>query len=691
MKYEADVEVKEEGQGVDRVEMHVEEEVEREEVEEEGREEAVLHVIKPKDMKSEEVTEETVNSVKIQPDVDTLLNLLVGDVLADDAVQTIMTKPGATPREASQDEKYARTISLLEKTAETQRLTAMREQSLAEREANLMGFEKTIKNLLSQPLGATQKLMVPGSPLKGSNPNSGSIQLQSSSGDSMKLIAARLGQGKSAPPTHRGSRNSGKFQTVVKSKPKVDWSAVNLAPGASFEAELNQSSVPVDFGTDKEARATLIIPGEYNPDKFQELKNKMEGEVAEGLELKRKSVVVEDIRKGSILFDVLIVGDGVEFSAREKMRSLHEACSAPGSAQMGGLLGRVVGIKDEVGKGIGPHRTNFSRLLRGGESFMNLPIKNTIIDPSQLMEVGVGGWQIKKDWHAGRRRRSFEAFEEEHEGRVERELGSGSEMPQAKDEVGRGSVDLSMVLEGCEGGDEEGEGEEGGGAEEGKEIDGYLEVQKSKPILNVTRRKSTRSFDGGNAVVTDKEEAKLVEEPPAAKVAEVAEPAPITQLPKRQKFDTNFGRFLKAGNNFVKEKLSPQKQREIALGKAEQSKIAGGNVEVVGGVGGGIEGKKDEGGSGSGRPESGALEKKKQTEEAEEERRGQQTKVLVEGAIVKERDVARRKVQEMERQLEETKRRLQDAEVLLKKQQKSMSKPPKLISVAAEFPDADYR
>ena len=192
-------------------------------------------------------------------------------------------------------------------------------------------------------------------------------------------------------------------------------------------------------------------------------------------------------------------------------------------------------------------------------------------------------------------------------------------------------------------------------------------------------------------MVTDKEEAKLVEEPPAAKVAEVAEPAPITQLPKRQKFDTNFGRFLKAGNNFVKEKLSPQKQREIALGKAEQSKIAGGNVEVVGGVGGGIEGKKDEGGSGSGRPESGALEKKKQTEEAEEERRGQQTKVLVEGAIVKERDVARRKVQEMERQLEETKRRLQDAEVLLKKQQKSMSKPPKLISVAAEFPDADYR
>jgi hypothetical protein len=678
--------------------------------------ETVLHTIKPGDVEAEE-TVASDEQVQIQAPIDVFVNALVAEVLSDDVTQTIMTKRRATPREASEDEKYARTISLLEKTAETQRLTALREKTLDEREANLVGLEKVLKNLLAKPLDTTttaQKVM-PGSPSKGSNPNSGSIQLQSNAGDSIKPMAMRLGQGKSAPPVTRGSAKSSSFLTSSKKSKNVDWSGANLAPGASFEAELRDTSDPVELGTDTQARATLVVPGEFNPDKAQEMKQQMQDEVAETLGLDIGSVVIEDIRKGSILFDILINGDGVQFSAREKMKDLHEICSTSEGSKDGGLLARVVGITDQRGNGMRPFRTNFSRLLRGGASYMNLPVKKKIIDPSLLMEIGAGGWQLKKDVTKKGRRRSYEAFEGEHEGLVgEMGLGSGSEIPKTE-EVGRGSVDLSMVLEGAEEeeraeeeeGAEEAEGaeeEEKEGGEGGGEVkDSYIEAQKSKPILTVKRRKSTMSFDGDEGAVV-KESSPISKTVPVLEPEQEPQMAKITSLPKRQKFDTNFGRFLKAGDKFVKEKLTPQKERQISLGK-EVAKGSSSKVEILSSGAGGVEAKKEEGGSGSGNPgaaAASAASASKETakaeaearKEEEEEKKRLETKALVEGvkakAIVKERDAAQRKVKEMERQLEETRTRLENAEVLLKKQQRSMSKPPKLISVAAEFPDADY-
>ena len=344
--------------------------------------ECALHPVKPKGVASNPTgdNKENARAINIKPDAEALLDVIVSDTLADEAAQLIMRKPRITAREATEGEKYARTMSLLEKTAEIQQQNAIREKSIADREASLIGMEKTIKEFLSkpfQPLPSSPRLKPAANVGSMSNPNSGSIQLQaSSSGDSMKPMIARIGQGRSLG-------DSSSITSGLK-KGKVDWSAVSVAPGASFEAELNEAPPCVNYGDEVRAKAVLIMPGEYNPDNFARLKEGMESEVAAALDVDRGCVTVENILKGSILFELVVVSDGA-FNAADKMKHLHDIC-ANGQCTTK-LLSRVVGVADSKGGGPNPFRTNFSRLLRGGETFQRLPLKQTVVPNTKLFTI----------------------------------------------------------------------------------------------------------------------------------------------------------------------------------------------------------------------------------------------------------------------------------------------------------------
>jgi len=618
--------------------------------------------------------------VTIDADADALLSLLINEALAEDSATAVLAAPKVVKApQPSDDERFSRAMMLLEKTAETQRLYAERENNIAEREASLVKLEQSITEALKAPyVPLSPKKLSPPNPTSSKanvNPNSGSIQLSSSSGE-VGAMGQRLAQGHAAPGSYRANQTtSSALVSAATPKQAVNWKALTLAPGASFEAAVGSPGVvkTIDYGDDHSSTATLVVPGTFQESEVDSLKAEMQASLVQNLQLEdESSVVVEDVRHGSILFDVRIVSDGA-FSAKEKMIDLHDICNN-GKGQ--GWLSRVVSVKDPSGNATTRFRTNLCRLLKGGETFKNLPLRSSI-DASEMMEVGVGGWQINPKRRG--KPRSYEAFEGESMDGISRErvVGSGSEAPDKAmggSGVG-GGVDLSMVVE--------------------------------------------------------EDDVAVEEEAPAS---------PIRFIPPKKKFETNLGRLAFAGEEFQKQKLTPEKSADE---RKAGSLIGGAKVEE--------EAEKDE--------KVKAVEVENEEKEVEKEveatkelvpapapapapasapvkapatqlpadtsalvdaaERGDANKVLttdanapeptaapprtsssyVEEAIRKERDAAKKKIIEMEKQLEETKRKLTEAEQNMQKQKnvidrevtKRISKPPKLISVGAEFPDADYQ
>mgnify|MGYP001175629811 FL=1 len=625
-----------------------------------------------------------INNFTPPPDINELLLKLVaasgGETVAPAPAPAVTTIVAPEP---SHDDKFNRTIALLEKTAETQRLTAERETRLAEREEGIVSLERSIREALRAPYrvpflagerevkeekqekSKKEKTVYKVSGQKETtNPNSGSIQ--SLSGNSYTGV-------KNSVPAKSSSSKSTKSKILGSSSA---WNSV--APGASFElASSNRDVEAFDKGGPQVSEGTLVFPG-VAPSGVEERmvwrRGAVEGlEGATGVE---GLVEVVDIRSGSILIDFKIDTRQKEgFDSSVLMSKIVEAVTA-GKLEVNGI--KCLGLRDVNGLEAKAFRTNFCRLLKGGEEFKSLGMRKCV-DPSGRMTATQGGWVYNESDGDGKSESEEEmlgepkkAFEFGGDGTPlktpVRSRGSGSERPTGGEDLTKGvgesveALNLSVVKE-----------------EEGEE-DNTKEDEKAKEDEIIEKKKKGPKSE---------EDAKSIEDP---KENEERKSPPVLQIPKQQKFETNFGRMLKAGDDFQKQKLAKKPLSPVKIIASD----SGGSTDNPANTASGAEPeykvarkaiadaekaeKELEEQLAAARAEIRQEEQRKLKEKLEEQENRMKTEIKHDIEIEKAKSDKRLRL--LEEQLSDTQKQLQQ-------QIKNNLKPPKLISVGLEFPDAD--
>ena len=591
------------------------------------------------------------------PNPDDFLDVLIATVLSDGAPPLPPTLPVASTITAitpSVDERLSRTLLLLEKTGETQRLNTEREMKMDLRESNLSKLEESIRKMVEMPFKNV------GSPRKskaveieatgrGGNPNSGSVQSV---------------QGRAAPSldsSHSGNSSPVRIRERRK-KSRVSWEAVTVAPGASFEVLDGQLEEGVRFGD----CATLVLEGNVD-DIPIDFKDQVKGEISAALDVDFNQVEVLDVRSGSVLVDVRILAEDPD----ELLHALLKKCNE--GVFKTGVLGKLISMRDSRGNEESRFRTNFSRLLKGGSSWRSLGVKEKIIEGRKFMEVGAGGWQFKK---GGKGRTTMEVDGGEEMGAVSHMMGSGSE-PRAIAEAGMSKsgvgVDLSVVVE-------EGEGASASASagtspfnsnwgrllHAGSEFQEHelspepVRLEETKSPVKIEKKKLVLDVEEGDE--GEEEKKRREEEAAAAAAVAAAESAAAEEEETRRKEEEAVA--VAAGVEEEKEKEKERRRSEEAAAAVAAATAAAAAAAA-------------------------AVAAAQEAQKVQSSAPAPDMSALIELAVKKEREASSRQISEMQVQLEATRRRLQEAQIRIDEQHKQNSKPPKLISVGVEFMDAD--